>query len=206
MAADASIYKSIPADVATYFAARSTQHKQEPVGIIVDVEDPDPTPRRYALPAGDRESEVKFCSDSGYRPPGQDRTRAEYHAWFNGGEELKGAVSEFENSWYIAAALLLTVGFGLIMLNPEGRHPGSHGDDIARLAFVGLALAGTVNAAMGVWWAGHGTPQHRVVGRPASAGAGACALPAPRRRGGAPAPPAAQSPFYLNEPNHYHPK
>ena len=110
-----------------------------------------------------------ICDASGYKQPGQDNTRQQYHAWFKeaercgdtdaGGDGLKNAMSNFENSWYIAAALMMTVGFALITLKPEGQHPGSLSDRIATLAFIVLVLAGTVNAVLGVWWAGHQVPQ-----------------------------------------------
>lgn len=111
----------------------------------------------------------EVCDASGYSSPGQDNTRQQYHAWFKeaercgdtdaGGDGLKSAMSNFENSWYIASALTMTVGFALIMLKPEGQNPGSLSDQIATLSFLVLVLAGTVNAILGVWWAGHQVPQ-----------------------------------------------
>ena len=111
-----------------------------------------------------------------YIPPAQDKTRGEYHTWFkkaerhggvdSGGDGLKTAVSSFENSWYIAAALTMTMGFGMIMYVPEGRYPGSMGDTVALYVYVALVLFGTMNAVLGVWWAGHMVPQ--VAWHPAS--------------------------------------
>ena len=111
--------------------------------------------------------------DAGYRAPGQDNTRGLYHQWFQdaddkdkhphgidaGAEGLKNAMSAFENSWYVAAALTMTIGFAEIMYVPEGRHPGSTTDAAAKWAYVCLALFGTVNSVLGVWWAGHMVPQ-----------------------------------------------
>eukprot|EP00937_MAST-01D_sp_MAST-1D-sp2_P006756 g6756.t1 len=101
-----------------------------------------------------------------YHAPGQDNTRGLYHAWFQeasgddaGGGGLKEAVSAFENSWYVAAALTMTIGFAQIMFVPAGQHPGSVGDDVALYAYVTLVLFGTINSILGVWWAGHGVPQ-----------------------------------------------
>ena len=121
------------------------------------------SPWRPPSPSSSRTPSIR------YKQPGQDNTRQQYHAWFKeaercgdtdaGGEGLKNAISSFENSWYIAAALMMTVGFALITLKPEGQHPGSLGDRIAMLAFIVLVLAGTVNAVLGVWWAGHQVPQ-----------------------------------------------
>ena len=109
-------------------------------------------------------------ASAGYSAPGQDNTRALYHDWFRaaeqpgsgvdaGGEGLKNAVSTFENSWYVAAALTMTIGFAEILYVPEGQHPGSTGDRVAKWLYVGLALFGTINSVMGVWWAGHMVPQ-----------------------------------------------
>ena len=41
----------------------------------------------------------------------------------SGGAALKSAVSEFENSWYVAAALTMTVGFAFLMLKPASGQP-----------------------------------------------------------------------------------
>ena len=68
-------------------------------------------------------------------------------------------MSTFENSWYVAAALTMTIGFAEILYVPEGQHPGSTGDRVAKWLYVGLALFGTINSVMGVWWAGHMVPQ-----------------------------------------------
>ena len=102
---------------------------------------------------------------AGYTAPVQDHTRVLYHHWFKeaekkcdvdvGGEGLKNAFGNFENSWYVAAALTMTVGFAFLMLEPKGQNPGSLGDEIAAFAFVGLSLLGTINSVLGVWWAGH---------------------------------------------------
>lgn len=111
---------------------------------------------------------------SRYSPPKQDITRDEYHRWFRdaqqhadvdaGGEGLKNAVSNFENSWYVAAALTMTVGFAFLMFQPQGQHPDiSCGiiscDQVAIYIFVALSLFGTINSVLGVWWAGHMVPQ-----------------------------------------------
>ena len=109
-------------------------------------------------------------ASAGYSAPGQDNTRALYHDWFRaaeqspsgvdaGGEGLKNAVSTFENSWYVAAALTMTIGFAEILYVPAGQNPGSTGDRVAKWLYVGLALFGTINSVMGVWWAGHMVPQ-----------------------------------------------
>ena len=106
----------------------------------------------------------------GYSAPGQDNTRALYHAWFEaaarvpgaadaGGDGLKRAVHEFESSWYIAAALMMTIGYSLFTVELRGRRPGSWGDAVATYAYVTLALFGTMNSVLGVWWAGHSVPQ-----------------------------------------------
>jgi len=110
-----------------------------------------------------------FSASAGYVAPGQDNTRSQYHSWFKeaeqlgeadaGGEGLKNAVAQFEGSWYVATALTMTVGFAFLMLKPEGQHRGSIGDTIAIFVFVALSLLGTINAALGVWWAGHMVPQ-----------------------------------------------
>ena len=64
-----------------------------------------------------------------------------------------------QSSWYIAAALMMTVGFAFVTATPQGKHAGSLGDQIAQYAFVTLSLFGTVNSVLGVWWAGHIVPQ-----------------------------------------------
>ena len=107
----------------------------------------------------------------GYTAPKQDITRDQYHRWYKdledggfegdvGGEGLKNAVSNFENSWYVAAALTMTVGFAFLMFQPEGQYPDvSCGmitcDKVATYVFVALSLFGTINSVLGVWWAGH---------------------------------------------------
>ena len=49
----------------------------------------------------------------------------------------------------------------MVMLKPEGLNPGSLGDAVATYAFLALSLLGTINAVLGVWWAGHMVPQAR---------------------------------------------
>ena len=119
----------------------------------------------------------EWMSDE-YKPPAQDKTRDLYHTWFqeaqeegvgghrggdpggdSGGAGLKSAMAEFENSWYVAAALAMTVGFAFMTLNPEGKNPGSIGDAVAKYAFLLLSLLATINSVLGVWWAGHMLPQ-----------------------------------------------
>jgi hypothetical protein len=76
-----------------------------------------------------------------------------------GGEGLKNAVSQFEGSWYVAAALAMTIGFALITVKPVGTRPGSLGDELATYVYVTLVLLATINSVLGVWWAGHMVPQ-----------------------------------------------
>jgi len=114
----------------------------------------------------------KDCA--GYSPPKQDCTRDQYHKWFQqaevetdvdvGGEGLKNAVSNFENSWYVAAALTMTVGFAFLMYLPQGQYPEmscgiAKCDEIALYCYVALSLFATINSVLGVWWAGHVVPQ-----------------------------------------------
>lgn len=109
-----------------------------------------------------------------YTPPSQDKTRAEYCQRYQqaeeqtdvnvGGEGLKGAVSTFENSWYVATALVMTIGFAMIMYVPAGYSIKSGevtavGDWVAICSYVILVLFGTINSSLGVWWAGHGVAQ-----------------------------------------------
>lgn len=109
-----------------------------------------------------------------YEPPAQDKTRAEYCRRYQqaeeltdvnvGGEGLKGAVSTFENSWYIATALVMTIGFAMIMYTPDGfsiknGDVTTAADYLAIASYIILVLFGTVNSTLGVWWAGHGVAQ-----------------------------------------------
>ena len=106
----------------------------------------------------------KSIKEAGFKGPGQDPTRNEYHNWFQraegsgadaGGQGLKEAFAAFEDNWYIATALTMTVGFAMILFKPKGPHPGSLADEVAMFLYVVLVLMGTVNSTLGVWWAGH---------------------------------------------------
>jgi hypothetical protein len=112
----------------------------------------------------------------GYTAPDGDNTRGQYFKWFqdaqrdgddsgdSGGAGLKEAAAQFENSWYIASSLAMTVGFAFLMMNPE---PPASGNSttasadiaVARYTFLSLSLLGTINSVLGVWWAGHSVPQ-----------------------------------------------
>ena len=109
-----------------------------------------------------------------YTAPAQDKTRGEYAHRYqqaeeltnvnSGGEGLKNAVATFENSWYVAAALVMTIGFAMIMYVPSGYsikdgEVTDAGDWVAICAYIILVLFGTINSTLGVWWAGHGVAQ-----------------------------------------------
>ena len=109
-----------------------------------------------------------------YEAPAQDKTRGEYAQRYQeaealtnvnaGGEGLKGAVSTFENSWYVATALVMTIGFAMLMYVPEGYsikrgEVREVGDWAAVGSYIILVLFGTINSSLGVWWAGHGVAQ-----------------------------------------------
>lgn len=128
-----------------------------------------PPPTGHSTPLDD----IPIQSST-YSAPGQDNTRGLYHSWYqqaerrteddSGGPGLKGAVAEFEGSWYVAAALVMTVGFALLMMQPgecvvSSATACSVGDTIASYAFLLLALLATMNSVLAVWWAGHQVPQ-----------------------------------------------
>jgi hypothetical protein len=109
-----------------------------------------------------------------YEPPSQDKTRHEYAERFQqaesqtnvnvGGEGLKAAVSTFENSWYVATALVMSTGLGMVMYVPDGfsiknGEVTALSDWVAITTYVILVLFGTMNSTLGVWWAGHAVPQ-----------------------------------------------
>ena len=133
-----------------------------------DAEEPKPDPRAL-LDTNGQPLKPTNRSERAYEPPGNDKTRDEYHQWYVdaqegcdvdiGGEGLKNAAANFESSWYVAAALTMTVGFAFLMLQPKGQYPGSVGDDVAKYSFLALSLLGTINSVLGVWWAGHLLPQ-----------------------------------------------
>jgi len=121
------------------------------------------------LPAVDPEQLKKV-----YEAPAQDKTRIEYAHRYQqaqdvtnvnaGGEGLKNATSTFENSWYVATALVMTIGFAMILYVPDGFSVKngeviSAGDWIAVCTYFILVIFGTVNSSLGVWWAGHGVAQ-----------------------------------------------
>ena len=70
------------------------------------------------------------------------------------GEGLKATTIASANGWYVASALVLTVDFALLILEPKGVH-GNRKDAVAYFAFTVLVFISTISATVGIFASAH---------------------------------------------------
>jgi hypothetical protein len=75
-----------------------------------------------------------------------------------GADGLKAATLNFANSWYVAAALTMTVGFAMVLTVPPVDDEDGFAE-WARWTYLTLTIAGTMNSFLGVYTAGHAVAQ-----------------------------------------------